>query len=59
MYDSHGKTGFSQKCLQMGYTWVCYHEPESKRESIEWKHIDSSKKKFRNSNQKNWWFWQS
>ena len=31
-------------CLQMGYTWVCHFEPESKRQSIEGKHTDSSAK---------------
>ena len=31
----------------MNYTWVCYYELESKRQSMEWKHVDSLvKKKF-------------
>ena len=35
------------KCLQIGKIWVCYYEPELKRQFVKWKHTDSPvKKKF-------------
>ena len=37
---------FIQKhCLQMGKTWLYHYKPVSKRQSMEWKHIDSPVKK--------------
>ena len=32
-------------CLQMGLTWVCHNEPESKRESMKYKYRHSGKKR--------------
>ena len=47
MSDSYGEEWFNQKSLQMGSMWVCYYQPESKRESIKLTYADSPvKKKF-------------
>ena len=34
-----------KKCLQMDLTCVCYYEPDSKRQLMEWKYTDSLLKK--------------
>ena len=46
--DIYGKYILVKKYLQTGYIWVCYYEPNSKNQSMEWKHFDYLvKKKFR------------
>ena len=47
MCDAYVEAYFSEKFLQMNYTWVYHYEPESKRQSMEWKYTNFPvKKKF-------------
>ena len=38
--DVVGEARFNNK-NKMDYTWVCHYDPETKRQSMDWKHIDS------------------
>ncbi|BFZ13665.1 hypothetical protein BsWGS_16704 [Bradybaena similaris] len=46
-YEKDGDE-FLKKVVTCDETWVCQYEPESKRQSMEWKHVGSPvKKKFK------------
>ncbi|BFZ03636.1 hypothetical protein BsWGS_06675 [Bradybaena similaris] len=45
-YEKDGDE-FLKKVVTRDETWVCQYEPESKRQSMEWKHVGSPVKKFK------------
>jgi hypothetical protein len=49
-YEEHGEA-FLSKIVTGGETWVCHYTPESKVESMTWKHPHSPVKKKLKTNQ--------
>jgi hypothetical protein len=44
-YNNEGKEEFLSRMVTGDETWVHHYEPESKRQSMEWKHLGSPTKK--------------
>jgi hypothetical protein len=48
LFDFYEREGLLERIVTRDETWVHHFEPESKQQTMQWKHFFSTSKKFKN-----------